>query len=146
MVTAYRKIKPYNLTEAELRKIWSDTYCNEPIITFDKIEVQFYSNMFDHCFFESDNRRRGDKSILSYNRLEKIYWIKDALEDPTSVVKKGWDSKTKSYDNSRRVTLVKENYIVVILIYRDKKARFVTAYEMNDKENLEKIRKSPDWK
>jgi len=68
------------------------------------------------------------------------------LEDPTSVVKKGWDSKTKSYDNSRRVTLVKENYIVVILIYRDKKARFVTAYEMNDKENLEKIRKSPDWK
>ena len=143
---AYRKIKPYNLTEAELRKIWSDTYCNEPVITFDKIEVQFYSNMFDHCFFESDNRRRGDKSILSYNRLEKIYWIKDALEDSTSILKKGWDSKTKSYDNSRRVTLVKENYIVVILIYRDKKARFVTAYEMNDKENLEKIRKSPDWK
>lgn len=143
---AYRRIKPYNLTEEELRKIWSDTYCNEPVITFDGIEVQFYSNMFDHCFFESDNRRKGDKSILSYNRLEKIYWIKDALEDPTSVIKKGWDSKKKSYDNSRRVTLVKENYIVVILIYRAKKARLITAFEVNDRENLEKIRNSPDWK
>ena len=143
---AYKRIKPYNLSEEELRKIWSDNYCGQPILTFDNIEVRFYSNMFDHCFFESDNRREGDKSILSYNRLEKIYWIKDALEDSTSILKKGWDSKTKSYDDSRRVTLVKGNYIVIILLYKKNKARFVTAYEVNSDENLEKIKNSPDWK
>lgn len=142
----YKKIKPYSLSEGKLRKIWSDTYCQKPIITFDNIEVHFYSNMFDHCFYESNKRRKGDKSILSYNRLEKIFWIKEALEDSTSILKKGWDSKTKSYDNSRRVTLVKGNYIVIILLYRDKKARFVTAYEVNNDENLRKIKNSPDWK
>jgi hypothetical protein len=145
MVMAYRKIKPYNSTIEELRKIWSDTYCESPVITFDKIEVHFYSNMFDHCFFESHERKKGDKSILSYNRLEKIYWIKDALEDPSSIRKKGWDAKSKSYDKSRRVTLVKDNYVVVFVLYKEKKARFITAYEVNDVYNLNKIKNSPDW-
>jgi hypothetical protein len=145
MVMAYQKIKSYNLSEQDLRKIWSDTYCNNGIKTFDGIEVQFYSSMFDHCFYESFNRIQGDKSILSYNRLEKIYWIKDALEDPTSVRKKGWDSKNQSYDNSRRVILVKGNYVVVILIYENKRARFITAYEVNNDDNLKKIMNSPDW-
>jgi len=38
---AYKRIKPYNLSEEELRKIWSDTYCGKPIVTFDNIEVRF---------------------------------------------------------------------------------------------------------
>ena len=101
--------------------------------------------MFDHCFFESASRSEKDKSILSLNRLEKIYWIKDALEDPDSIKKIGWDSKEKKYDKARRVTLVKGNYIVVIIIYSKGKARFITAYEVNDDENLEKIINSPDW-
>lgn len=142
---AYKKIKAYNFSEQELRKLWSDVYCEKPIITFDNIEVRFYSNMFNHCFFESDNRKKKDKSILSYNRLEKIYWIKDALEDPDTIRKQGWDSKEKKYDRGRRVTLVKGNFIVVIIIYSVRKARFITAYEVNDNENLEKIKNSPDW-
>ena len=68
------------------------------------------------------------------------------LFNPTSILKKGWDSKTKSYIDSRRVTLVKGNYIVIILFYKKNKARFVTAYEINSDENLEKINNSPDWK
>ena len=71
---------------------------------------------------------------------------KDALKDPTSILKKGWDPNTKSYDGSRRVTLVKGNYIAVILLYKKNKARFMTAYEVNSDENLEKIKNSPDWK
>ena len=141
----YKKIRPYNYTTEELRKIWSDTYCDKSITTFDNIEVRFYSNMFDHCFYESENRRKKDKSILSYNRLEKIFWIKDALEDPNTIIKQGWDSKQKKYDNSRRVTLIKGNYIVVIIIYADKKARFITAYEINNERNLELINNSPNW-
>ena len=61
---AYKKIKAYNFSEQELRKIWSDSYCEKLIVTFDNIEVSFYSSMFDHCFFESDNRKAKDKSIL----------------------------------------------------------------------------------
>jgi hypothetical protein len=145
MVMAYQKIKSYKFSEQDLRKIWSDVYCNNKIMTFDGIEVQFYSSMFDHCFFESDNHKAGDKSILSYNRLEKIYWIKDALEDTSAIRKVGWDSDTKTYDNSRRITLVRGNYIVVILVFKEKKARFITAYEVNNDENLKKIMNSPDW-
>lgn len=141
----YRKIKPYFLSEEELRTIWSETYCEKDIFTFDGIKVDFFSNMFDHCFYESANRKKADKSILSYNRLEKIFWIKDALEDEKSIRKIGWDKKTKSYDKARRVTIVKNNYVVVIVIYRERKARFITAYEVNDEKNLELIKKSPDW-
>lgn len=142
---AYKKIKSYNYTEEELREIWSVEYCRKPIKTFDDIEVKFFSDMFDHCFYESANRKQKDKSILSLNRLEKIYWIKDTLLDPDSIRKQGWDRNKKSYTGSRRVNLVKGNYIVVIKIFSKTKARFITAYEVNEDENLEKIKKSPDW-
>lgn len=142
---AYKKIKSYKYTEDQLREIWSKEYCEQTIITFDDIVVKFYSNMFDHCFYESANRQEKDKSILSLNRLEKIYWIKDTLADPTSIRKQGWDGKNKTYNNSRRVNLVKGNYIVVIKIYAHKKARFITAYEINNDDNLQKIKNSPDW-
>ncbi len=141
----YRRIKSHKMTEDELRLIWSKEYCEKPIITFDGIAVHFFSRMFDHCFYESDNRRAKDKNILSYNRLEKIYWIKNALTDPDSKLKIGWDSKSKSYNHSKRVAIVKDNYIVVILIYRQNSARFITAFEVNDEENLKKILKGPDW-
>lgn len=142
---AYKKIKPYKYTIEELKELWSKLYCEQPIVTFDGIKVKFYSNMFDHVFYESDNRRAKDKSLLSYNRLEKIHWIKAALEDANSTRKKGWDRDSKTYNDTRRVTIVKGNYIVVILIYKEKKARFITAYEVTDKKNLELILNSPDW-
>lgn len=142
---SYKKIKPQNLSEDELKEIWRIEYCQAVIKTFDGLIVQFFPEMFDHCFYESYNRKAKDKSILSFNRLEKIYWIKDTLEDAEAVLKIGWDKKTKSYDNSRRVALVKGNYIVVIAIFSKTKARFITAYEVLDEKNLEKILKSPDY-
>lgn len=141
----YRKIKSYNMTEEELREIWRVEYCECLIKTFDDIVVQFFASMFDHCFFESANRQAKDKSLLSLNRLEKIYWIKDALQDPDAILKVGWDSKTKSYDDKRRVALVKGNYIVVIVIFASKRARFITAYEVNNDDNLKKIVDGPDF-
>jgi hypothetical protein len=146
MVMRYRKIKPHLMEEEELREIWRVEYCGQIIKTFDDIQVQFFDSMFDHCFFESANRREKDKSILSLNRLEKIYWIKDALCDPDALLKVGWDSKTKSYTQSRRVALVKNNYVVIILLFSEKKARFITAYEVNEPENLAKIVESPDFR
>ena len=143
---AYKKIKPQNFTEEELREIWKTEYCNAPIVTFDRVSVKFYEDKFNHLFYESENRKLKDKSILSYNRLEKIYWIKEALQDPDAILKVGWDAKNKTYDGSRRITVVKDNYIVVIIIFSPTKARFVTAYEVDAEENLEKIMNSPDYK
>nr|WP_294899397.1 hypothetical protein [uncultured Pedobacter sp.] len=134
------------MSEVELRELWNVEYCESAIFTFDKVRVQFFANMFDHCFYESSNRKNKDKSILSYNRLEKIFWIKDALTDPDAVLKVGWDSKEKTYNQSRRVALVKNNYVVIIVIFKEKKARFITAYEIEEEENLAKILDSPNFK
>jgi hypothetical protein len=143
----YAKIKPHKLTEEQLREIWYDTYCKAGIVisTFDAMSVSFYEDDFDHCFYESSNRRARDKSILSLNRLEKIYWIKDAIEDPDAVLKSGWLRDQKKYDNSRRVALVKDNYVVIIRIIDNERARFVTAYELTDDNGIDKINGSPDW-
>ncbi len=144
---AYKKIKSYNLSEAELRQLWADEYCDKenPIYTFDHVLVTFYSSMFDHIFYESANRRMRDKSVLSYNRLEKMLWIKEVLADPDAILKQGWDRDNKKYFDDRRVAMVKNNYVVIIRFTGVLKATLVTAYEMHDDENINKILESPDW-
>lgn len=132
----YSKIKPQNLSEEDLRKIWREEYCEKDIHTFDKVLVKFYEDMFDHAFYESDNRLAKDKSILSYNRLEKIYWIKETLQDQDAILKKGWDNTLKKHCNDRRVAIVKGNYVVIIRFTGLLKAKFVTAYEKMDIENI----------
>jgi hypothetical protein len=142
MVMLYQKIKPQNFSEDELRKIWREEYCKKEIFTFDKVSVKFYEDMFDHVFFESSSRNKPDKSILSLNRLEKIYWIKDVLNDNTAILKKGWNNDIKEYYKDRRVAIVKNNYVVIIRFTGLLKAKLVTAYEKNDIEN---ILNSPDF-
>ena len=137
----YKRLR--SKSEQEYRDIFDEVYCKAPITTFDGISVKFYSEMFDHAFFESANKRQGDKSLFSYNRAEKIMWIKKTLEDSTAILKQGYIKKTKKYTNSRRVAIVKNNYVVVILLYGVKRARFITAYEAND--SINKILNSPDW-
>jgi hypothetical protein len=70
-------------------------------------------------------------------------WIKETLQDPTAILKKGWIRERKSYTNSRRVAIVKNNYVVIIVLYAVRRARFITAYEAND--SIDKILDSPDW-
>ena len=138
----YKKIKPYNLSETELRAIWKIEYCLKNLITFDGIKVSFYEDMFDHTFFESYNREEKDKSILSYNRLEKIYWIKETLLDVSAILRQGWDNKTKTYFKDRRLAIVKGNYVVIIRFTGLLKAKFVTAYE---KEDIDNILNAPEY-
>lgn len=144
---AYKKIKAHKMTEAELRQLWKDEYCYpaEPIMTFDEVIVRFFESKFDHCFYESFNRRERDKSILSLNRLEKMLWIKDTIQDPEAMLKQGWDRDSKTYNNSRRVAFVKESYVVIIEFTGIKKAVFVTAYELHVDDNIHNIKESPDW-
>lgn len=139
---AYKKIKSYHLTEAEMRKIWDDEYCQAEIETFDGVMVKFYADMFDHIFYESFDRIKKDKSIISLNRLEKMLWIKDVLQDGSAILKKGWNAKDKEYYKDRRVAIVKGNYVVVIRFTGKLKAKLVTAYE---KEDIGNILASPDF-
>ena len=139
---AYKKIKPHEIGEQYLRSIWRVEYCLKPLITFDGVKVSFYEDMFDHAFYESANRIAKDKSLLSYNRLEKIYWIKEALQDADAVLKQGWDNKEKDYFKNRRVAIVKGNYVVILRFTGLLKAKFITAYEKDDISN---ILNSPDF-
>ena len=139
---AYKKIKSHEIDEQDLRSIWKEEYCLKPLVTFDSVKVSFYEDMFDHAFYESANRIAKDKSLLSYNRLEKMYWIKDALQDANAILKQGWDNKEKSYFENRRVAIVKGNYVVILRFTGLLKAKFITAYEKDDISN---ILNSPDF-
>lgn len=132
-------------TIGEYRQIFIKTYCDKdhPIKTFDGIIVQFYPNMFEHSFYESANWKKKDKSIFSVNRAEKVMWIKDVLEDKTADLRCGWNKKKKSYQKVRRVAIVKNNYVVIIQIFDELKARFITAYEAD--KSITKILSSPKW-
>lgn len=133
-------------TEKEYRKIFEETYCDHenPVITFDGIRAKFFPGMFDHAFFESDDWKKKDKSIFSFNRAEKIFWIKDTLEDPDAILKCGYLKKTKTHTNSRRVAIVKNDYVVIIRFTKDlKSAQFITAFEAYD--SIDEILKAPDW-
>jgi len=138
----YKKIKSYQLSEQDMRGLWKSEYCAQVIYTFDGIRVHFYDDMFDHCFFESSNRKEKDKSVLSLNRLEKMLWIKETLKDPDAILKKGWDNENKEFFEDRRVAIVKGNYVVIIRFIGLLKAKFVTAYV---KEDIEKVLQGPDF-
>ncbi len=138
----YRRIKPQNYTEEQLRELWRIEYCEQSVYTFDHVRVRFYEDMFDHAFYESEDRKRKDKSILSYNRLEKIYWIKATLQDENAILKKGWDNQSKAYFKDRRVAIVKGNYVVIVRFTGFLKAKFVTAFE---KEDISNILSGPDF-
>ncbi|MFZ2323655.1 MAG: hypothetical protein WAV89_08165 [Ignavibacteriaceae bacterium] len=140
---AYLEVK--NKTTDEYRQIFIETYCDhkKPIYTFDNIHVRFFPDMFDHSFYESANWKAKDKSVFSLVRAEKILWIKDALQDNSAKLKIGWDSSSKNYDKSRRVAIVKNNYVVIIWLKNEKEAKFITAFEADN--SIGSIMNSPDW-
>ncbi|MCF6309618.1 MAG: hypothetical protein L3J19_03955 [Sulfurimonas sp.] len=134
------------------KKIYKKYYCKNLITTFDNISVKFYVSNFEHAFFESKNRKAKDKSKFSYNRANRIYWIKWILQNKNAELYIGYNSKTKNYDNSRRVAICVDNYAVIISLNRDnnKKAKFITAYladGVNGKgqKAIDLIKGSPKW-
>ena len=112
-MSIYQKIVVRNFTEEELREIWRDIYCHKVIKTHDGIRVHFYESNFDHAFYESSKRnqsrnKKKSKDILSSERLARILWIKDVLEDPTATMYVGFDNKTKRYDRTNVWQLLRE--------------------------------------
>ena len=103
------------------------------------------------AFYESLNRRRKDKSLFSYKRANRIYWIKWVLENPNAELYKGYDHSKKGYDESRRIAICVDNYAVVIELNKNKdKAKFITAYVADGtngkgEKAIDLIRSSEKW-
>jgi len=106
--------------------------------------VRFRKDRFDHCFFESSQRNQ-EKDEFSESRAERIDWIKSALQDDNADLYVGWDRKKKTYDNTHRVIVAVDDYVVVIRLTGEGKANFVTAYVADSKKTIDKIKESPRW-
>lgn len=134
------------VTVAEYRQHFQRMYCNGAIVTFDGIAVRFRKEDFDHCMFES-SQRDGVKDQFSQERSERIDWIKATLESPEAELYQGWDGKRKCYLADRRVSVVYEEFVVIIQLLRafseTRRARFITAYLADN--NIARIRRGPKW-
>lgn len=140
---AYPSLVVYK-TPAEYRSHFDRVYCRKPIMAFDGIEVRFRKSQFEHSFYESTMRNRV-KDQFSKLRAERIDWIKAALQDPNAELYVGWDRERKRHDSSHRVTVVVNNYVVIVRLKGLREANFVTAYVANSEVTLRKIRSSPKW-
>lgn len=107
--------------------------------------MKFYEDQFEHAFFESINHQKRDKSMFSIERAERIDWIKQVLENEKSELYIGWDRDKKRYNEQRRVSIISpENYVVVINMIKEDKAKFITAYPASYT-TAKNIRKAPKW-
>jgi len=134
-------------SESEYYNHFCRMYCdsNKPIYTFDNIRVDFYPGQFNHTFYESIDRVKGDKSIFSNKRAERIDWIKWALENQNAILYQGWNRKKRNYNPRRRVCVTDTNYIVVIQLKSNQRAFFITAYLADDPNSIQSISNSPKW-
>jgi hypothetical protein len=73
-----------------------------------------------------------------------MMWIKDVLADKDAKMYVGYDSKVKGYSQTKRVSVVKGDYVVVIQIYKENEARFITAFVADN--SINKITSGPEWK
>ena len=132
-------------TEQAYRDHYERCYCRTEIKTFDGLRVYFPKQQFDDAFFESADRRARDKSVFSRDRAERIDWIRAALEDAKAELYQGWDRDRKVTDRDRRIALVYNTYVVVLLVRRKRNsATFITAY-VAGASTIQKIRSSPRW-
>ena len=84
------------------------------------------------------------KDIFSPRRAARMMWIKDVLADKDAKMYVGYDSKVKGYSQTKRVSVVKGDYVVVIQIYKENEARFITAFVADN--SINKITSGPEWK
>ena len=133
-------------TVPEYRAHYERVYCQGNIQTFDGIRVYFGPGNFGHIFYES-TARDGMKDAFSRVRAQRIDWIKATLENPAAALFEGWNAVGRYYDATRRVTVVYEDFVVVVAmgikIDGSLKANFVTCYQADN--SIGKIRTSPAW-
>lgn len=132
--------------EDAYRAYFTETLCRQVITTHDGIRVNFSPDAFDHAFYENSDRR-GSKDVFSLKRAERMSWIAAALANPNALCLQGWDSKTQSHSPKRRVTVVVQDFVIVLMLGTkrngDLKARFITCFKAEN--SAVRIRQSPPW-
>lgn len=131
--------------EAAYRSHYENSLCKQVIYTFDGILVRFAKWQFDHAFFESANRRKGDKSVFSFDRAKHMDWIASALKDPTAELYEGWEKRSKAPTRDNRVCVAYGDYVVIIRLGKGRRlASFITAFPAGAC-TLQGIRSGPRW-
>ncbi|MBL8081970.1 MAG: hypothetical protein JNN26_05100 [Candidatus Obscuribacter sp.] len=133
-------------TTDEYKDLYLDEYNAKQIFTFDNIKVQFPKGKFFHLFKESSTRsKERHKDQWSWTRLQRILWIKKALQDNSADLYEGWDDDKAAYTKERRVCRVDSNYVVVIRLVSATESQILTAYLVDTDRTLEIIKNSPTW-
>ena len=133
-------------SRTDYKRHYEQTYCRGVIHTFDHIRVYFCPQRFGHAFYESSDKS-GNKDVFSRERAKRIDWIGAVLEYDEAELYQGWNKDDKVYTPDRRVSLVVDDYVVVIRLSlkndNSLKGEFVTAYVAD--QSAAKIKKSPLW-
>ncbi|WP_295666581.1 hypothetical protein [uncultured Haemophilus sp.] len=142
--------KPSLLTYTNIsdyKKHYEDNYQRAEIFTFDNIRVYFSESKFGHAFYENSNGKKGDKNQFSLERASRMDWIKATLTNSDAKIYKGWNKVSRSYEDTRRASVVYDDFVVVIEFSLKKtgelKGKFVTCYVADN--SITKIRSSPEW-
>lgn len=134
-------------TTAEYKRHYERHYQRGIITTFDGIRVYFKPQRFGHAFYKNSQNVNGRKDIFAPERAQRMDWIKLTLEHPDAELYMGWNKKEKCYEEDRRVSVVYEDFIVVIELSLNRqgtlKANFITCYVADN--SIGTIRTSPLW-
>ena len=134
-------------TVREYKQHYERHYQRGTIVTADGIRVYFKPQKFGHAFYQNSQRRKGPKDEFSEERAQRMDWIKATLEHPEAELYMGWNKDQKCYDETRRVSVVFAEFVVVIELGLNKrnelKGNFVTCY-VADK-SISRIKSSPIW-
>ncbi len=132
----------YYSDESKYRDHYKRVYCRGCIVSFDGIRIYFQPQRFEHAFYEGVG-----KSRFSPVRAQRIDWIKATLEHPEANLYQGWNKRKKIYEPHRRVSVVYEDFVVVVELALTRcgalKGKFVTCYQADN--SISKIRCSPPW-
>lgn len=131
----------------EYRDYYENNYCRADIYTADGIRVYFSQTKFGHAFYKNSQGTSGPKDQICNIRCQRMSWIKPTLENPNADVFFGWNKESKCIEDSRRVSVVYESFVVIIELSLnlkgELKANFVTCYQAD--QSIVLIRKSPKW-
>ena len=132
---------------AEYKYHYERHFQRATIITFDGIRVYFKPQKFGHAFYENSQKMKGPKDRFSPARAQRMDWIRATLENPNASIYQGWNKKDRVYEEDRRVSVVYEDFVVVIELRLSKqgelKANFITCYVAD--QSIGQIKKSPKW-
>ncbi|WP_289169496.1 hypothetical protein [uncultured Pseudoalteromonas sp.] len=131
----------------EYRQHYERNFCRGVIVTADNIRIYFKPQKFGHAFYQNSQRRSGPKDEFAPERAMRMDWIKHTLEHPDAELYFGWNKDDKCIDEARRVSVVYEDFVVIVELSLSKqgvlKGNFVTCY-LADR-SIDKIKDGPRW-